>query len=243
MKDESRSLLIQGASKMGLALDERDLSLFAIFLSELKKGNERISLTAIEDEREIITKHFLDSLSISLVHDFEAKERAIDIGSGAGFPGLPLKIIFDHLDMTLLESTKKKSDFSKELIEKMGLSSVEAVCCRAEDYGINSEGRGGFDLALVRAVAPLATLVEYALPLLRVGGSLLAMKAGLDQGEVEQGRRAASELGGRAEEIRDVSVPFIEAKRTIAIIKKVAPTPKGFPRRAGMAKKRPLGRG
>ncbi|MDI6799429.1 MAG: 16S rRNA (guanine(527)-N(7))-methyltransferase RsmG [Actinomycetota bacterium] len=241
MRAKSRDLLVKGAGALKIELDEEKMKLFEIFLDEIVAGNKRAALTAITEEEEIASKHFLDSLSLKLVHDFSCTERVIDIGSGAGLPGLPLKIAFPHLNTILLDSIKKKVDFLQGLIERMGLDGIQAVCCRAEDYGINRDNREQFDLALARAVAPLSVLAEYALPILKIGGSLLAQKANLSLSEIDAAERGANELGGAMVSAREIDVPFVEAKRTIVIIKKLVPTPKQYPRRAGIPKKRPLG--
>lgn len=243
MKRENKDLLIRGAQELGIELNDKAVGLFELLASQLSASKGRISLTSINDEAEVVKKHFLDSLSCSFACDLSAAQRVIDIGSGPGFPGLPLKIAFRNLEMTLLDSVKKKTDFAATFIEEAGLLNIQAVCCRAEDYGINIGGREAFDLALARAVGPLSVLAEYAIPLIAVGGIFLAQKANIGQAELAQAEEAVKELGARIETVSEIVVPFIEAKRTIVIIKKITPTSARYPRKAGLATKRPLGVG
>lgn len=242
MRKKLQILLREGASELGLELDEGKEKAFEVYLKEIKKENKKVNLTSLTDNREIIIKHFLDSLSCAKACDFGVKLKVVDIGTGAGFPGLPLKIAYPEIELTLLDSSKKKTSFLSKTIECLNLKGISVVCCRAEDYGINSNNRGAFDLVLARAVAPLSVLVEYALPLLKLGGLFIAQKSrGLDK-EIGEGRMAAKAVGGQIEEVREVKVPFLEAKRYLVLVKKISPSPKKYPRRPGIPAKRPLGK-
>ncbi len=205
--------------------------LFNLYLSELVEWNKKFNLTAITDPDEIEKKHFEDSLLLLSVLKL-ADQSVVDVGAGAGFPGLPLKLACPGLKLTLVEATKKKVAFLDHMIQLLGLTDCTAVWARAEDYA--AEHREVFDLALARAVAPLNTLCEYCLPLVRVGGLFVAYKEVAVEPEIAAARRALERLGGRLSEVKKFP------QRSLVLIEKVAPTPPDFPRRAGVAKKKPL---
>ena len=243
MREELKNLLREGASRLGFKLSDEKERALEFYHEEIKEGNKKINLTSITDDREIVIKHFLDSLTCAEADNFGAEARVIDIGAGAGFPGLPLKIVYPGIELILLDSSKKKVEFLLRTIEHLNLKGVSAVCCRIEDYGINKSNRETFDLVLARAVAPLSILMEYALPLLKLNGLFVAQKSrGLNE-EIDEGRVAAKILGGEIKEVQEVSVPFLNAKRYLVLTGKTSFSPEKYPRRVGIPTKRSLGRG
>ncbi len=205
--------------------------LFNLYLRELVEWNKKFNLTSITDPAEIATKHFADSLLLLQALPL-TDQSVVDVGAGAGFPGLPLKLACPALRLTLVEATKKKVAFLDHMIELLGLKDCAAVWARAEDYARDNRER--FDLAVARAVAPLATLCEYCLPLVRTGGLFVAYKEVAVEAEVDAAQQALERLGGRLREIKKFP------RRSLVLIDKVSATPPGFPRRAGIAKKKPL---
>lgn len=242
--------LSDGARQLGLELSKEQLAAFELYRAELIDWNQRFNLTSVADPAEIDTTHFLDSLSIlpalpridrrPLHAWLDSQLAAVDVGAGAGFPGLPLKLVWPALQVTLVESTGKKCRFLEHLVALLGLQGVTVVNSRAEDFG-QGPGRERFDLALGRAVAPLPTLLEYTLPLLRVGGWLVAQKGRYPDEELSASQVAMHTLGGSFHDAWRVQVPGLEAERTLVVVAKAAPTPAAYPRRAGTPKKQPLG--
>lgn len=241
MRGKSLEILEKGVAELGIRLDEEQKSQFALYLQELKEWNKKINLTAIKDDRGIIVKHFLDSLSCLKAEKIKRGLFLVDLGSGAGFPGLPLKIVSPSLRVTLVESSKKKIQFLSWTIKKLGLMDVVVVCDRVEKFGREEAARESYDLAVARAVGSLSTLAEYALPLLKLGGYFIAQKSRTAKEEITQAEPAIQILGGRIEKIIPVKVPFLEAARHLILMKKIHFTPKEYPRRVGMPSKRPLG--
>jgi 16S rRNA (guanine527-N7)-methyltransferase len=208
-----------------------------------------MNLTRITDYEAVQTKHFLDSLSCLLVIEqawgLPAKEtdpalQAIDVGSGGGFPGVPLKIACPALGLTLLEATGKKADFLRYLVERLGLTDVTVINARAEEVGQDREHREQYDLALARALAEIATLAELTLPLVRAGGLVIAQKGEDPAAEVKTAQRAIVNLGGQVQEIMPVAIPGLEGRRHLVTLKKVSSTPAKYPRRPGIPAKRPI---
>jgi len=232
--------LRKGAANWGLELGSRELALFSRFMESLSAGAARHNLTAITTPREIVAKHFLDSLAGLLVIDPAAGTRIIDVGSGAGFPGLPLKIVRPELKLTLLESSRKKAGFLEAVVGELGLEGVLVTGRRAEEAGRDPAHRGTYHWAVARAVAPVSVLSEYCLPFLRVRGVLVAYKGPEIGAELEQARRALEILGGAVREVLEFTLPGVDDRRSLVVIDKTAPTPERFPRRAGMPAKRPL---
>jgi len=222
----------------GLALDRRQLDQFVAYASELRRWNERVNLTAITDEREIVTRHFLDSLRCALSWGV-SPHNLVDVGTGAGFPGLPLKILRPKLRLTLVESVEKKAAFLQHITAELGLSDVAVVVARAEAAGRDAAHRERYDVATARAVAELRVLAEYCLPLCRVGGRFLAPKGGQIEREIADAQAAISRLGGRLASVEAVDLPEVE-RRTLVVVEKVAPTPEQYPRAVGIPSKRPL---
>ena len=219
-------------------IDNVSAEKFAVYIELLREWNEKINLTAITDEEGILVKHFFDSCSISKFVDNNSK--IIDVGTGAGFPGLPLKIVNDTLNLTLVDSLNKRINFLNEVKNKLGLKNVETVHGRAEDVGIDNKYREKYDFAVSRAVAELRILVEYLLPLVKVGGKVIAMKGPNIDEEVENAKRAVKLLGGEIERIESFRLGNTDNERTVIIIKKIKNTESKYPRKAGIPRKNPL---
>ncbi len=231
--------LPQSVRAFHLELDARQIQSFEIFYRELIDWNTRVNLTAISEREQVIVKHFLDSLSVATVLHPAVPASLVDIGAGAGFPGIPLKIAFPALQLTLLEATRKKVEFLNHIIARLGLSDTQAVQARAEDWGKDPAHRERYDYAVARAVADLPVLLEYALPLIRVGGAFIAQKGIAVEPEIERAGPALRLLGGRVREVVPVQLPGLEP-RHLVVVDKIAPTPAGYPRRAGIPEKKPL---
>jgi len=235
-------LLEEGARRWGLDLTSDMLAAFQTYYEELIVWNERANLTAITDYQEVQIKHFLDSLSCLLVLAGSPIDRwrHLDIGAGAGFPGLPLKIARPQMELTLLEAKKKRVRFLQRLVERLELPGVAIIRGRAEELGRQSGHREEYDLVLARAVATLPVLLEYALPLCRMGGIFLAQKGPDIKEELETSHVALRVLGGRLREVRGLELPYSMGHRNLVVVEKVAPTPEKYPRRPGVPAKRPL---
>ncbi|MFN3762816.1 MAG: 16S rRNA (guanine(527)-N(7))-methyltransferase RsmG [Anaerolineae bacterium] len=235
--------LLRGARELGILLKESHLSLFQTYYEELVEWNRRFNLTAITDYEGVQVRHFLDSLSCLLVlprAELQAGARVIDVGTGAGFPGIPLRIVCPGMRLTLLEATRKKVDFLEHLLRRLGLTDVEVIHARAEDLGHRPGYREGYDWALARALAEMPTLAEYLLPLVRVRGAVLAQKGENAPAEVHAAEEAIRILGGRVRKLVPVDLHGLAETRYLVIVDKVAATPEKYPRRPGMPEKRPL---
>jgi 16S rRNA (guanine527-N7)-methyltransferase len=237
--------LIEGAQAWGLTLTPEQQVAFQLYCEELVAWNRRFNLTAITDYEQVEILHFLDSLSVLQAE--EAREvlgrpgaRAIDIGSGAGFPGIPLKLIFPLVHLTLLEATGKKVAFLEHVAQRLGLQTVRAVHGRAEELGHDAAHREQYDLALARAVAELPAVVEYALPFCQIGGWVVAQRGETGIADAQAAQRAIALLGGELQRVVPVQLPGLREGRTLVVIHKTGPTPAGYPRRPGVPAKRPL---
>jgi 16S rRNA (guanine527-N7)-methyltransferase len=211
--------------------------LFEIYLKELLAWNQKFNLTSITDPGEIRLKHFEDSLALLQILKL-TDESVVDIGAGAGFPGIPLKIVCPDIKLTLVEATRKKAEFLKHLVAKLTLKEVAVLWGRAEEIAKNK--REAFDLAVSRAVAKLNILSEYCLPFVKIGGQFIAYKEENVEAEVASAQKAIERLGGKIKAIIKVKLPNSDLTRSLVLIEKIAPTPPAFPRRPGMAKKNPL---
>lgn len=228
----------QKAQEIGYNLQEEQLEQFFTYKELLIEWNKKMNLTAIEQEEDIITKHFIDSLSIaSYIPD---TTKIIDIGTGAGFPGIPLKILKKDLSITLLDSLNKRITFLEEVIRNLSLENIQAVHARAEELAHKEEYREQYDIALSRAVAPMHTLLEYMLPYVKIGGKCICMKGPNLQEESKDLQNCLETLGGKIEKIEEIVLPETEIKRNIMLIKKENKTPKKYPRNPGMPSKKPL---
>jgi 16S rRNA (guanine527-N7)-methyltransferase len=235
--------LIAGARQLNITLTGRQLADFETCYRELVAWNQRFNLTAITDWEGVLVRHFLDSLSCLKAlprAELAAGARIIDVGTGAGFPGLPLKIVCPGMRLTLLEATGKKVAFLEHLVRVLGLKGVEAIHGRAEELGHNPAHRERYDWALARAVAEMPTLTEYLLPLVRVGGAVLAQKGEGAAAEVHGANAAIATRGGRVRQLVPVELRGLAETRYLVVVDKVAATPEKYPRRPGMPEKRPI---
>lgn len=240
MMDTVSAFLSRGAEELGVLLEQPQLAQFETYCSMLLSWNERMNLTAILDPKEIAIKHFLDSLALFREYQIETGARIIDVGTGAGFPGIPLKIARPDLNLVLLDSLQKRTQFLHAVVEQLSLSQVTVVHGRAEEKGREEKYRGAYDLALSRAVAPLNILAEFCLPFIRVGGYFLSLKGPDVQEEVTQAQSAISTLGGRLHRTCSYVLPVSGDPRSLIFIEKIADTPAKYPRRPGMPEKKPL---
>jgi len=235
-----RQELQTSAENLGLSLDAKALVRFETYWEYLSLRNQVMNLTAITDSAEAVQKHFLDSLALTRAADFKEK-KLIDIGTGAGFPGLPLKIAVPTLEVTLLDSLQKRVTFLEEVIERLELEGVNCVHARAEEWVATPGQRESYDYATSRAVAELNVLLELTLPYVRLGGACLAMKTVHAEEEIQAAAGAAAILGGEIEGHYDYTLPGSEeVVRRIVVIRKVAPTPDQYPRRFAKMQKQPL---
>lgn len=227
-----------GLSEIGIKLSDHQIQQFLIYYEMLIEKNKVMNLTAITEFDDVIEKHFLDSLQIAKFVDMNHNISVIDIGTGAGFPGVPLKIAFPDMKVVLLDSLNKRIHFLNEVIEKLGLENITAFHGRAEDYGKNPEYREQFDYCVSRAVANMNSLSEYCIPFVKVGGSFIPYKSGNIDEELEQAKKAVFLLGGRIEKVEKF---FLEdSQRSFIFIKKEKNTAKKYPRKAGLPTKEPL---
>ncbi|MGA9533101.1 MAG: 16S rRNA (guanine(527)-N(7))-methyltransferase RsmG [Anaerolineales bacterium] len=223
---------------VGVELSRGQLQAFRWYSVELQRWNERHNLTAITEPVEVEIKHFVDSLTcLKLI---EGAGRLIDVGAGAGFPGIPIKIILPDVEITLLEATRKKVDFCRHVVEGLGLEKISALHGRAEDYGHENDQRARYDWAVGRAVAQMNVLAEYLLPFVRVGGKMIAMKGETGPAEAHAAEGAFRLLGGELRRLRAIELPQVTETRYLVEVVKVSATPDDYPRRAGMPAKRPL---
>jgi 16S rRNA (guanine527-N7)-methyltransferase len=227
-------------SLIGLGLNPAQINALDVYAHELAEWNESYSLTAIHEPEKVRIKHFLDSLSVYLAMRNTAVERVIDVGTGAGFPGLPLKILCPQIQLTLVESVTKKAEFCQHIVDMLGLDHVTIICQRAEIIGSDLAFREKYDWAIARAVALMPILMEYLLPLVRVGGRVLAMKGESAPVEAHSAEGAMTILGGHLQRLIPVTLPSVADRRYLVVVDKIAATPEKYPRRVGIPAKRPL---
>jgi 16S rRNA (guanine527-N7)-methyltransferase len=221
-------------------LNPAQLAALTTYERELLDWNRKFNLTALRDSDSIRTKHFLDSFSCALAWGARPPRRLVDVGSGAGFPGLPLKILYPRMSVTLIESVGKKAMFCEHIVRLLGLERVEVIKRRAEEVGCLPEHREQYEWAVARAVADMRVLAEYLLPLVKVGGTALALKGESGPPEANSAERAMRMLGGRLQQIIPLHLPGIVEERYLVLVQKAAATPPKYPRQAGMPMKRPL---
>ena len=225
---------------LGITLDEKQKQQFNRYFEILVEWNKVMNLTGITEYEEVNEKHFVDSLSLVKAADIKNIKSVIDIGTGAGFPGVPLKIAFPHLEIVLLDSLNKRVKFLNAVIDELGLEGIKTLHGRAEDYAKQTEYREKFDLCVSRAVANLATLSEYCLPYVSKGGMFIPYKSGEIDEEVQNSKKAIHLLGGQLDDVIKFQLPGTEIGRSFVKIKKVSNTNKKYPRKAGLPTKEPL---
>lgn len=242
MKQVFVDKMAAGLKELGITLNDLQLDQFFQYYELLIEWNKVMNLTAITELDEVVSKHFIDSLTlIKAASDIDMmKGSMIDVGTGAGFPGIPLKIAFPNLKITLLDSLNKRIKFLNEVIDQLSLSGVETIHGRAEDFGRNPEYREQYDYCVSRAVANAATLSEYCLPFVRIGGCFIPYKSGKIDDELETGAKAIRMLGGEIEQVVRFQLESADADRALVVIRKKEKTAKRFPRKAGVPSKEPI---
>ena len=226
--------------KLNIHLNEKQMYQFQTYYEMLVETNKVMNLTAITEYDEVIDKHFVDSLSLVQAVDLNRPLKIIDVGTGAGFPGIPLKIAFPELKIVLLDSLNKRINFLNGVIETLELKDIETIHGRAEDFGRNPLYREQFDLCVSRAVANLSTLSEYCVPFIQIGGYFIPYKSGKIQEELESSRRAVTLLGGNISECLAYNLADTDMERSLVVIEKIKSTKKTYPRKAGKPSKEPL---
>lgn len=224
----------------GISLSARQAAQLTAYERELLEWNQKFNLTAIRDVDGIRAKHFLDSMSCALAWREQTPRRLVDVGTGAGFPGIVLKILYPGMKLTLVESVEKKANFCRHITETLGMEGVEVLAARVEDVGRNPKHREKYDWAVARAVASLPVLAEYLLPLVKVGGAMLAQKGENGPAEAHSAERAFKLLGGCMRQLIPVELPGVAEERYLIIVGKPAATPSSYPRKVGVAAKKPL---
>lgn len=237
-KQEFKAKLKEEAMQFGIELSEKEQNNFYNYMKLLLDWNEKINLTAITEPKEVITKHFVDSLSITPY--INENDRILDIGTGAGFPGIPLKIVLEKNEITLLDSLNKRINFLNEVIEKLDLKNIQAIHGRAEEFNKIDENRENYDIIVSRAVAKLNVLLEYMLPFVKLNGRCICMKSADIDEELKEAENAIKILGGEIEKIDEIILKNTDIKRKIIVIKKVNKTPSKYPRKAGTPAKEPI---
>lgn len=240
MVDYDTTLFDKGLEKLGISLSQGQMEQFLQYYELLVDWNKVMNLTGITEFEEVIVKHFLDSLAIVKVCDMNKIDKVIDIGTGAGLPGIPLKIVFSHLKIVLLDALKKRITFLDEVIKRLKLVDITSTHGRAEDFANNSEYREQFDISVSRAVANLSTLSEYCLPFVKTDGEFISYKSGKIAEEVKEAKKAISMLGGKIISSDVFNLLDTDMERSFVVIRKNDKTPKKYPRKAGLPNKEPL---
>lgn len=225
------------AKQIDIFLEEKQIEKFYQYMNLLLEWNEKMNLTAITDPKEIILKHFIDSLTMA--NKVKEGETLIDVGTGAGFPGIPLAIVKQEVKITLLDSLNKRVHFLQEVIQVLQLNNIRAVHARVEEFAKNKKEREQYDIATSRAVAPLNVLAEYLLPLVKIGGKCVCMK-GSNIEEIKQAEKAVTLLGGEIKQIEEITLPESDMKRHIILLEKIKQTPSKYPRKPGTPSKEPI---
>ncbi len=233
-------MLNEACQSMGLSFDEEKYNKFIKYKDLIKEWNQKINLTAITDDEEIIKKHFIDSIKVFNCDYVKNAKSIIDIGTGGGFPGVPMRIVKEDSKMVLLDSLNKRINFLNEVINDLNLSNIKTIHGRAEDFAHTAEYRQRFDLAVSRAVANLTVLLEFCLPYVKVGGYFVALKGPAIEEEIKAAEGALKALGGKIEKIIEVDIEGSDLKHNLLVVKKVKDTPKKYPRKAGMVTKNPI---
>ena len=223
---------------LGVRFSVKQIEQFFEYMNLLIEWNEKMNLTAITEPDEIILKHFIDSITI--LKELEEGSKLVDVGTGAGFPGIPLSIMNPTLKITLVDSLNKRLIFLQEVVNKLKLENIEIVHARAEEFGQNKKYREQFDISTSRAVANLATLSEYLIPLVKIGGKVISMKAAEAKQELNEAKKAIEVLGGTVEKVDEFNLPQSDIGRTVIIIRKNKITPNKYPRKPGTPSKEPI---
>lgn len=237
-KKEFQDEMLKYTREISTELSEMQLNQFFDYMNLLLEWNEKINLTAITKPEEIVLKHFIDSIIVanSIAHN----SKIVDVGTGAGFPGIPLKIVRPDLQITLLDSLNKRINFLKDVIENLHLENIETAHARVEEYGKNKKVRETFDIATSRAVANMSVLAEYMLPLVKVNGKCILLKGSQIEEELQQSKKALTVLGGTVEKVDDFELPLTDIKRNVVYILKDKSTPAKYPRKPGTPSKEPI---
>jgi len=225
---------------IGLEINEEKYNQFIEYKDLMKEWNEKVNLTAITDDKEIVIKHFIDSIKAFEFKRLSDSVKIIDVGTGAGLPGIPIKIMNNNSEVVLLDSLQKRVNFLNEVIAKLNLKGIETVHGRAEDFGTDLNYREKFDVAISRAVANMAVLAEFCLPFVKKGGYFVALKGPAVQEELDEAKKAINVLGGKIEKVIKVNFENSDFDHNLVIIKKIKNTPKQYPRRAGTVSKKPI---
>lgn len=229
-----------GLEQLKIPYSDEKINQYLIYYEMLTEKNKVMNLTAITEFEDVVEKHFLDSLSLIKCVDLNRKMQVLDLGTGAGFPGIPLKIAFPELEIVLMDSLNKRVLFLQEVISELNLSGITAIHGRAEEMAVKKEYREQFDLCVSRAVANLSSLSEYCLPFVRVGGNFVSYKSGEVEEEVKQAGKAISVLGGKMVKVQKFVLPQTDVSRSFVLIEKKKRTPKSYPRKAGTPSKTPI---
>ena len=240
MTEEQRDLLCRGLTRLGVPYTPEAVERLGLYCRRLLEKNQVMNLTAITDPEGILRKHFVDSCALGKAVSMEGEKRLLDVGTGAGFPGIPLKIVYPELEVVLLDSLNKRVKFLNAVIENLGLTGITAIHGRAEDIAKQKEYREGFDLVVSRAVANLSSLSEYCLPFVKTGGMFVPYKSGSVDTELSEASRAIKVLGGEYRDTVRFELPGTDIDRTLVVIEKVKETPKKYPRKAGTPSKEPI---
>lgn len=234
------SHFLNGLKELQIVLTEDQLQAFLVYYEMLLEKNKVMNLTAITEYEDVVEKHFLDSLSLVKAVSLDQEKKLLDLGTGAGFPGIPLKIAFPKLNIVLMDSLNKRIGFLNEVIQKLGLKDIYAVHGRAEEMGRKAEYRESFDLCVSRAVANLASLSEYCIPFVKKGGAFISYKSGEIEDELKEANQAITVLGGKLRAVSMFQLPNTEMARSLVVIEKVRSTPKVYPRKAGTPSREPI---
>lgn len=233
-------ILNKASNNEGLEFSEKKYEQFMKYKDLIKEWNEKVNLTAIKEDEEIVKKHFIDSMKVFKFDQLKNAKNVIDIGTGGGFPGIPMKIIKPEVNIVLLDSLNKRVKFLNEVINSLQLENIKAIHGRAEDFAQEAQYREKFDVAVSRAVANLTVLSEYCIPYVKVGGYFVAMKGPAVEEEIKQSKNAIRMLGGRIEHIEKVQIEDSDLNHNLVIISKISQTHRKYPRKAGMVTKEPL---
>jgi len=234
---EFKKAIIEKGKDINIEISENQAETFFNYMNLLIEWNNNINLTSITEPNDVVLKHFIDSITI---YKYVKDSKVIDVGTGAGFPGIPLKILDEDMNITLLDSLNKRINFLNEVIRKLELENINTVHGRVEEVARNKEYREGFDVAVSRAVAPLNVLLEYMIPMVKVGGKCICMKGSNINEEIENSKNALKRLNCEIEEVESFKLPGSDIKRNIVIVRKKEETDKVFPRKAGTPAKKPL---